>query len=83
LIDAGGICKKSWNLGNLSSAFVFADAVRAAAEADVLVISVRDAGDLPLLLHAWIDGWMPRRGGRAGALVALIGVPTGPNALSG
>lgn len=83
LIDVGGICNQSWNLGDLSCAFVFADAVRAAAEADVLVISVRDAGDLPLLLRAWIGGWMPRRAGRAGALVALIGVPTGPDPLSG
>lgn len=83
LIDNGGICSKSWNLSDLEGAFVFAEAVRAAAEADVLVISVCDAGDLPRLLQAWIDGWMPRRAGRAGTLVALIGVPTRPDALSG
>jgi hypothetical protein len=83
LIDSGGICSKSWNLSDLGGAFVFAEAVQAAAEADVLVISVRDVGDLPLLLHAWIDGWMPRRAGRAGALVALLGVPARPDALSG
>ena len=83
MIDAGGICSQSWNLGDLSSAFVFADAVRAAAEADVLVISVRDAGDLPRLLHAWIDCWLTQGAGRAGTLVALIGVPTKQEALSG
>jgi hypothetical protein len=83
LIDSGGICNKSWNLSGLASAFVFAEAVQAAAEADVLVISVRDARDLPLLLHAWIDGWMPRRAGRAGALVALIGLPARPDAQFG
>jgi hypothetical protein len=83
LIDSGGISRKCWNLSDLAGAFVFAEAVRAAAEADVLVISVRDAGDLPLLLHMWVDGWMPRRAGRAGALVALIGVPARPDVPSG
>jgi hypothetical protein len=83
LIDSGGICSKSWKLSDLSCAFAFGDAVQAAAEADVLVISVRDTGDLPLLLHVWIDGWMPQRAGRAGALVALIGVSARPDAQSG
>jgi hypothetical protein len=83
VIDSGGICSKSWKLSYLAGACVFADAVQAAAQADVLVISVRDTGDLPLLLHVWIDGWMPRRAGRAGALVALIGVPAKPDAQYG
>jgi hypothetical protein len=83
LIDSGGICRKTWKLGDLTRAFAFADAVEAAAGADVLVISVRDAGELPLLLHVWVDAWMPRRAGRPGALVALIGVPSKPDALSG
>ena len=82
LIDSGGICSKSWNLSALAGAFVYAEAVQAAAEADVLVISLRGTGELPLLLHAWIEGWMPRRAGRAGALVALLGVPARPDALS-
>ncbi len=83
LIDSTGIRRESWKLNDLTQAFVFTEAVHAAAEADVVVISVRDAGELPLLLHVWVDAWMPRRGGRAGALVALIGVPAKPNALSG
>jgi hypothetical protein len=83
LIDSRGIRRESWKLSDLTQAFVFAEAVHAAAEADVLVVSVRDVGDLPLILHVWIDAWMPRRGGRAGALVALIGVSAKPNALSG
>jgi hypothetical protein len=83
LIASGGISRKTWKLSELSSAFVFAEAVHAAAEADVLVISVRDTGDLPPLLHSWVDGWLPRHAGRAGALVALIGVPARPDAQSG
>jgi hypothetical protein len=67
----------------LTNPRVFADAVQAAAEADVLVISVRDAGDWPASLYVWIDSWLPKRAGRGGALVALIGVPGRPDSQSG
>ena len=83
LIDTGGICCKSWKLNDLTQASVFAEAVNAAVVADVLVISVRDAGELPLMLHVWIDAWLPRRAGRTGALVAVIGVPAKPDVQSG
>ncbi len=82
LIGRGGTCRKSWNVGRLAEPVAFDNAVEAAAEADVLVISVRAAGDLPLTLRVWIDAWMPRRAGRAGALVALIGLPGRPDAQS-
>ena len=75
LIRYGDICRKSWKVSELPQAEVFADAVQAAAQADVLMISVRDEGELPPLLHEWIDAWLPKRAGREGALVALIGVP--------
>jgi hypothetical protein len=75
LIHCGDICHKSWRLSDLSQADVFADAVQAAARADVLVISVRDEGELPPFLHKWIEAWMPKRAGLEGALVALLGVP--------
>jgi hypothetical protein len=75
LIHCEDICRKAWKTSDLPQADVFADAVQAAAEADVLVISVRDTGALPLLLHVWIDAWIPKRAGREGALVALIGMP--------
>ena len=61
-------------LGELTQAAAFAQAVQAAAEADVLVISIRDGGELPLFLYVWIHAWLPRRAGRPGTLVALIGV---------
>jgi hypothetical protein len=83
LIDTGGICRKSWKLSGLTNAGAFARAVQAAVLADVLVISVRDAGELPMLLHVWADAWLPQRAGRAGALVALIGVPSTPDVLAG
>jgi hypothetical protein len=83
VVDGGGISRKSWRLRDLVDDLAFAAAVRAAADADVIVISVRDTGDLPPLLHAWAAGWMPRRAGRAGALVAIVGMPTKPDGLSG
>jgi len=74
LIGGEGVCHQTWKISGLMEPGVFVDSVRAAAEADVLVLSVRDAGELPINLYVWIDAWMPRRAGRAGALVALIGV---------
>ena len=49
----------------------------------MLVVSVRDAGGMPADLGLWIEAWMPRRAGRAGALVALIGVAPPPDVQSG
>ena len=83
LVGQGGICHRSWKIGNLTDARILPDAVQAAAEADVLVVSVRDARQLPVELYAWIDAWMARRTTSAGALVALIGVSPEPHAESG
>jgi len=49
------------------------DAVRAALVADLIVVSVHAADELPLGLYVWIDAWLPRRTSREGALTALIG----------
>ena len=83
LVGGGSICHQSWKISDLTDARVFADAVQAVAQADVLVVSVRDAGELPVNLYVWIDAWMPRRAGREGALVALIGVPPQPDTRAG
>jgi hypothetical protein len=84
LIDSGGISRKSWNLGELTQTDILAGAVQAATEAHVLVVSVRDAGQLPASLSVWIDAWVPNRAGLAGgALVALIGLPPQPDSQSG
>jgi hypothetical protein len=83
LIDKGTISRRSWKMSELTETKAFARSVRAAAEADVLVVSVRDEAELPLVMHVWIDAWLPRRAGLAGALVALIGVSAQPDARSG
>lgn len=83
LVGQEGVCRQSWKISELANERVFADAVQAAAVADVLVVSVRDAGDLSGELDQWIEAWLPRRAGRAGALVALIGVAPQPDVRSG
>ena len=83
LIGGGSIRHQSWKISELTDPRVFLDAVEVAAKADVLVVSVRDAGELPMGLYVWVDSWLPSRAGRAGALVALIGVPSQPDAQAG
>ena len=83
LIDSGGISSRWWCLNELSRECVFDEAVQAAAAADVLLIAVRDSGEFPPLLQAWIEGWVSRRAGRTGAMVAVIGVPGSPDAVFG
>lgn len=83
LISHHSVGRQSWRIEELKDPRVFAEAGQAAAEADVLVISVRDAGEWPASLHVWIQSWLPRRAGRVGALVALIGVPGRPDGQSG
>jgi hypothetical protein len=83
LISGEDVRRQAWRMSDLTDPGVFAEAVRAAAEADVLVVSVRDTGELPINLLLWTDAWLPGRAGPAGALVALIGVPSQPDAQSG
>src|ERR1019366_2480021 len=68
---------------DLTDPRVFMDAVQAAAEADVLVVSVRDTRELPIGLYVWICSWIPSRAGPACALVTMIGVTPDPDAQSG
>ena len=79
LMGSGCTHRESWSIQELRDAVTFTSAAEAAAAADVVVISVRGGGDLPLVLRGWIDAWVPRRTGRTGALVALIGLPGQPD----
>jgi hypothetical protein len=54
------------------------EAVHAALRADVIVVSVHAADELPLDLYVWIDASLPRRLSRVGALAAMIGVAGQP-----
>jgi hypothetical protein len=83
LIGPDDICRKRWRLSDLADPAALESAAGAAASADVLMVSLRDAGTLPLPLYLWADAWLPRRTHQVGALVALIGVPARPEAPCG
>jgi hypothetical protein len=63
-----------YNVDFLENSVILLDAVRAALMADVVVVSVYAADELPLEIYAWIDLWLPRRLSRPGVLAALVGV---------
>jgi hypothetical protein len=69
-----------FNLNSLGDPEILAEAVEAALKADVIVVSVYAAGELPPELCAWFAGWLPRRPARGGALTALVGVAEPPDA---
>jgi len=62
-----------YDVHSLDDVQILSDAVRAALVADLIVISIHAADELPLGLYVWIDAWLPRRASREGALTALIG----------
>ncbi len=83
LAGTGGICQRAWRILDLAGPATFARAVTAAARADVLVIALRDTDEVPPILRMWAEAWLPRRGNRPGAMVALIGVRPDPTAHRG
>ena len=67
--------QNTWHdVHSLSDPAILLQAVRAAVMADVIVVSVYAADELPLGLCLWFAAWLPRRLPRTGALTALIGV---------
>jgi hypothetical protein len=75
----GEFVENTWHeVNSLSDPEILLEAVHAALSADVIVISVYAADELPPELCAWINVWLPRRLSRAGALAALIGVAEEP-----
>jgi hypothetical protein len=74
---------KGWNISDLRAAEVFKEAVLRAIEADVIVVSVQAADELPRDLNAWINAWSAHRLQTTGALVALVGLPEAADASSG
>jgi hypothetical protein len=71
--------QNTWHsVHSLSDPEVLLEAANAALAADVIVIAVHAADEMPPELCAWIDVWLPRRRARVGALAALIGVAGEP-----
>jgi hypothetical protein len=71
--------QNTWHsVRSLSDPEILVEAAHAALAADVIVVAVHAADELPPELCAWIDVWLPRRLARMGALAALIGVAGEP-----
>jgi hypothetical protein len=73
LVGSEGVQFKAWKISELSASEAFADAVLATACADMIIVSIQAAEQLPLELYAWMDAWLPHRLQLTGALVALVG----------
>jgi hypothetical protein len=70
----GRVQNRWFNVNSLGDSGIFVDAVRAALVADVIVVSIYAADEMPPDLCVWFEAWLPRRPARVGALSALIGV---------
>jgi hypothetical protein len=71
-----------WKFSVFESRQLWEDALREAAEADILCISACDNTELPFLAKAWIDLSVRQRKGQPGALVLLQGQTTARSAES-
>jgi hypothetical protein len=70
----GAECRQCWKVGDLSKPEVLASAVAAARKADVVVVSMQAAEQLPLAFFVWLEGCLAHRMRTGGRLVAVMGV---------
>ena len=64
-----------WEISRLNDLCVLKDAILMTMVADVILVSIYDAEELPEDFRVWMDAWLARRYLPAGALIALISVP--------
>jgi hypothetical protein len=64
-----------WEISRLRDLCVLKDAILMTMVADVILVSIYDAEELPKDFRAWMDAWLARRYQPTGALIALISVP--------
>ena len=64
-----------WEISCLRDLCVLKDAILMTMVADVILVSIYDAEELPKDFRAWMDAWLARRYQPTGALIALISVP--------
>jgi hypothetical protein len=72
------LCFNSWSLADLDDTAIFAEASWQAADADVIIVAIDVAEELPPEFYVWIDVWLPRRCQITGAFVALLHLPSDP-----
>lgn len=61
-----------WSFADLDGTPAFPEAVAAAVEADVIIVSLRAAETLSPCFCKWIAAWLPRRRRQDGTLIALV-----------
>ncbi len=61
-----------WRFDLLEHPAVAQAAVEAAAKADLFVCSVHAENELPAVVKAWVEKWLPGQSGREGALIVLV-----------
>jgi hypothetical protein len=64
-----------WETSRLNDLCVLKDAILMTMVADVILVSIYDAEELPKDFRVWMDAWLARRYLPTGALIALISVP--------
>src|SRR5262249_38672703 len=61
-----------WKFELLNHPQLRQQAANEAAVADMIIMAMRRAGELPPHVKHWIESWLPQRRGGAAALVALL-----------
>src|SRR5689334_9295160 len=66
------ISREVWGFELLSHPQLRQEAAAEAAEADVIVVSVSGAVELPAHVQTWVESWVTEKRGGLSALVALV-----------
>ena len=75
LVGKENIHASWWQISDLIQPGFIADAIWSATQADVIIVAVPTAGELPDDLCVWMDVWLPRRSRGPGVLVMVTGQP--------
>lgn len=63
-----------WRMDDLVQPLIADAAIRAAADATILIVALRDVALPPPSLCVWNEGWLARRPPATGLLVSIVGV---------
>ena len=74
LAGSGVVRSNSWEIGSMNDPDVLMEAILKTMVADVILVSIYDAKEVPVDFNVWVDAWLPRRCQPMGALIALISV---------
>jgi hypothetical protein len=74
LVGSDALQVSAWSVSQLSDPEIQQEAISAATQADVIVVSIHAARVFPVNFYSWVDGWAAERRQREGALIGLVGV---------